>query len=184
MYGEQILGADILTFPLQRLDKRRPRRMRNALALEPLLGPRLWNADVTSHLRDGFPAVEDLGNAFHKRTMHGDGLSRQAVATLPATKSASQPTISRMGRARTPVQFNKELALRLRSARIAAGYDAMPPFAKALGIEPERYKKWESGRTPFQHEYLADICALTGKDANYFYGIKVVEQQSKRTGTS
>jgi hypothetical protein len=86
-----------------------------------------------------------------------------------------------VGRAKTPVQFNKELALRLRSARVAAGYDSMGPFAKALGIELERYKKWESGRTPFQHEYMTGICALTGKDANYFYGIRTAaEQPAKR----
>lgn len=88
-----------------------------------------------------------------------------------------------MGRAKTPVQFNKELALRLKSARVAAEYFSQPPFAKALGIELERYKKWESGRTPFQHEYLPKICELTGKDANYFYGLSAKEQAAKRTGT-
>lgn len=87
-----------------------------------------------------------------------------------------------MGRARTPIQFNKELALRLKSARIAAGYGSMPPFAKALGIELERYKKWESGRTPFQHEFLPEICELTGKDANFFYAIEAIALPVKRTG--
>lgn len=73
--------------------------------------------------------------------------------------------------------------MRLKAARIAAQYDTQAPFAKALGIEPERYKKWESGRTPFQHEYLERICELTGKDANYFYGIKpAAEHRLRPTG--
>jgi transcriptional regulator with XRE-family HTH domain len=90
-----------------------------------------------------------------------------------------------MGRAKTPVQFNKALAARLRAARIAAGYDTQAPFAKELGIELERYKKWESGRTPIQHEFLPRVCELTGKDANFFYAIQPVEQTHviRRTGT-
>jgi transcriptional regulator with XRE-family HTH domain len=73
--------------------------------------------------------------------------------------------------------------MRLKAARIAAGYDTQPPFAKALGIELERYKKWESGRTPIQHEYLTQVCDLTGKDPNYFYGVQSREVVAKRTGT-
>jgi len=73
--------------------------------------------------------------------------------------------------------------MRLKAARIAAGYDTQKPFAAALGIELERYKKWESGRTPIQHEYLADVCELTGKDPNYFYGVQAREMAQKRTGT-
>lgn len=184
VHGEQIVSADVLPFALKRSHKRRPRGMRNSFSLQPLLGPRLGNSNIAGHLRDGIPTIENFRDAFHNEVQcAGDGLSRQAVATLPVTVSHGNRTISRMGRAKTPIQFNKELALRLRSARIAAGYDAMPPFAKALGIETERYKKWESGRTPFQHEYLADICDLTGKDANYFYGIQAAEKSGKRTGT-
>jgi len=112
-----------------------------------------------------------------------DGLSRQVAAIVPVTDLQAGQTISGMGRARTPIQFNKELAMRLKAARIAAGYDTQPPFAKALGIELERYKKWESGRTPIQHEYLTQVCELTGKDPNYFYGIQSKELAAKRTGT-
>jgi transcriptional regulator with XRE-family HTH domain len=73
--------------------------------------------------------------------------------------------------------------MRLKAARIAAGFDSQPPFAKALGIELERYKKWESGRTPIQHEFIPAACELTGKDANYFYGVPAREQVVRRTGT-
>lgn len=91
-----------------------------------------------------------------------------------------------MGRAKTPVQFNKQLAERLKAARIAAGYDTKEPFAKALGVELERYKKWESGRTPIQHEFIPRACELTGKDANYFYAVRAAEpvQILRRTGTA
>lgn len=183
VHGQQLVSADVLAFPLKRGHQRRPRGMRNASALKPLLRPGLRNADVAGHLRDGVPAIEKLGDCFHNRAHYdGDGLSRQAVATLPVTGGGVKPTISRMGRARTPIQFNKELALRLKSARIAAGYGTMAPFAKALGIELERYKKWESGRTPFQHEFLPLICDLTGKDANFFYAIEAIALPVKRTG--
>jgi hypothetical protein len=183
MHGEQLVCADVLAFAPKSRHKRRPRCMRDALALKPLLGSRLRNSNVARHLRDGVPAIENFRDAFHNKVeCDGDGLSRQAVATLPVTDSGPHPTISRMGRARTPIQFNKELALRLKSARIAAGYNSQPPFAKALGIEVERYKKWESGRTPFQHEFLPEICRLTGKDANFFYAVEPIALPVKRVG--
>lgn len=183
MHGEQIVSAQLYVFLPKRSHERRPRGMRNAPALKPLLRPGFRNANVGGHLRDGVPTIEKLGDCFHNRAHYdGDGLSRQAVATLPVTGGGVKPTISRMGRARTPIQFNKELALRLKSARIAAGYGTMAPFAKALGIELERYKKWESGRTPFQHEFLPLICDLTGKDANFFYAIEAIALPVKRTG--
>lgn len=182
VHGEHLVGADVLPFPAKRRNHRRPRGMRDSLALKPLLGSSFGNADVVGHLRDGVPAIENFRDAFHnKAECAGDGLSRQAVTTLPVTESGPDPTIRRMGRARTPVQFNKELALRLKSARIAAGYDTQPPFAKALGIEVERYKKWESGRTPFQHEFLPEICRLTGKDANFFYAVEAIALPARRT---
>jgi hypothetical protein len=183
MHGEQFVSADVLPFRSQRRNQRRPRCMRDSLALKPLLGSGFGNADVVGHLRDGRPAAEHFRDAFHNKAHYdGDGLSRQAVATIPVLDSGHHSTIRRMGRARTPIQFNKELALRLKSARIAAGYDTQPPFAKALGIEVERYKKWESGRTPFQHEFLPEICRLTGKDANFFYAVEAIALPARRAG--
>lgn len=85
-----------------------------------------------------------------------------------------------MGRARSPVQFNKDIAARLKAARIAAGYENAREFATLLGVEYERYKKWESGRTPIQHEYIPRACELTGKDANYFYGIRTATAEKER----
>ena len=89
-----------------------------------------------------------------------------------------------MGRARSPIQFNKNFAELLRAARIAAGYRRAEDFARDLGVAYERYKKWESGRTPIQHEYIPLACELTGKDANYFYGMapNPAEQRQRQAG--
>jgi transcriptional regulator with XRE-family HTH domain len=85
-----------------------------------------------------------------------------------------------MGRARSPMQFNKDLANRLKAARIAAGHENAREFAELMGVAYERYKKWESGRTPIQHEYIPRACELTGKDANFFFGMKPASAESDR----
>jgi hypothetical protein len=180
VHDQQIVGANILPFPGRGRNDRRPIRGRNPTALPPLADDPMTNTQVVSHLRDGGPATEHVSE-FHARHNAGDELSRQVVPIVPVTRRGAAGTIRHMGRNPTPVQFNKAFAARLRAARIGAGYDTQPPFAKALGIEIERYKKWESGRTPIQHEYLGLVCELTGKDANFFYGL--AHEQQKRSGT-
>jgi hypothetical protein len=182
VHHEQIVGSNILPFTRSRRNHRRPVRGWDAPALPPFADNPMTDPNVISHFRDGGPAAEHVVE-FHDVTIAGDGLSRQAVATVPVTDCTPARTIRRVGRARSPVKFNKDLAMRLKAARVGAGYDTQAPFAKALGIELERYKKWESGRTPIAHEYLAAACELTGKDANYFYGVPAVEQLMRRTGT-
>jgi hypothetical protein len=178
VHDEQIVRTNILPFPSRGRDDRRPVSGRNLPALPPFTDDPMTYTQVVSHLRDGGPATEHVSE-FHTPHNAGDGLSRQAAPIVPVTEIRPAGTIRRMGRNPTPVQFNKAFAARLRAARIAAGYDTQPPFAKALGIELERYKKWESGRTPIQHEFLAGVCELTGKDANFFYGL-TLEQTQKR----
>lgn len=185
MHSEQLVCGDLLAFPGKgRLDGG-PMTVRNPLALAPLACSPHGHPDLAGHLRDGSPAFEQLSKGFHTALIAGDGLSRQAAPIVPVTRNEAHRTIASMGRAKTPVQFNKELAMRLKAARIAAGYDTQAPFAKALGVELERYKKWESGRTPIQHEFVPRACELTGKDANYFYGVQAAEQVQiiRRTGT-
>lgn len=77
-----------------------------------------------------------------------------------------------MGKAPTPATFKNAFALRLRSARIVAGYKTQLDFAKALGVDCERYKKWESGRTPMPHGYVKPACELLTIDANYLFDIE------------
>ena len=179
VHDQEVVGGKLLAFPPRGGNEVGPVLLRDSAALAPLLDPLGTGSDITGHLGDGVPPVENFDD-LHAPLIPRDQLSRNGLAIVPVTESGAPRTISRMGRARTPVKFNKDLALRLKSARVAAGYQTMPPFAKALGIETARYKKWESGRTPFQHEYLASICELTGKDANYFYDIQAKEL--RRTG--
>lgn len=88
---------------------------------------------------------------------------------------------SHMGRARSPIQFNKDIAARTKAARIAAGYGDARAFAeKYLGVTYERYKKWESGRTPIQHEYIPRFYELTGKDANFLFDTHPVTAEERR----
>jgi hypothetical protein len=191
VHGEEIVSENVLAFPLGGRDQRRPVLVRDVPAALPLDHTPMTDTDRSRHFGEGLPASEEVlerskiggGSGFHNPLIEGDGLSRQAVSIVPVTRLRRVGTISHMGRARTPVQFNKELALRLKSARVAAGYGTQGPFAKALGIELERYKKWESGRTPIQHEFIPAACELTGKDANYFYGVPARELVVKRTGS-
>lgn len=77
-----------------------------------------------------------------------------------------------MGRGTTPVRFRAEMAKRLRSARVVAGYATQKQAADALRIGLDRYEKWESGRTPIPAQYIGAICGLYGVDANYLYNIE------------
>lgn len=133
--------------------------------------------DGLGHLRDGVPQLEKLFEGGHAPHSAGDYLSRQPGAINPVTKQALKGTISpRMGRGSTPTSVKKAIAQRLRAARIAHGrFPTQAPFAKALNIEVERYKKWESGRTPIPPEFIGPICDLLGQDANYLFDVRPKE---------
>lgn len=98
---------------------------------------------------------------------------------IPMTAAAPRPTISPMGRATTPVKFRAEMAKRLMSARIVAGYETKKQAADALRIGLDRYEKWESGRTPVPAQYVAAICDLFNVDANYLFGVAPAESARK-----
>jgi hypothetical protein len=78
-----------------------------------------------------------------------------------------------MGRSTTPVKFRAEMAKRLMSARVVAGYNTKKEAADALQIGLDRYEKWESGRTPVPAQYVGPICELFRIDANYLFGVQV-----------
>lgn len=183
MHGKQFGSADVLAFPLERLDERGPCRRRDALALTPLDDRPMTLTNVRRHLSDGVPAVEKLFEGFHPGDSSRYKLSRKERAGFPVHGEGVSADNSRMGRARSPVQFNKEIAARLKAARISAGYENVSKFADLLGVGYERYKKWEGGRTPIQHEYIPRACELTGKDANYFYGIRIGVESERRVAT-
>jgi DNA-binding XRE family transcriptional regulator len=129
-------------------------------------------ANGSSHIREGRPARKEIIEGLHGSNDAGDGLSRQVKPMIPVTKGRRTRTISPMGRGTTPAKFKNELADRLRSARIVAGYETQKEFAAALSIQEERYKKWESGRTPIPHTYVPLVCELLNIDANYLFGVR------------
>jgi DNA-binding XRE family transcriptional regulator len=77
-----------------------------------------------------------------------------------------------MGRGATPVRFRSEMADRLKSARIMARYGTQLEAAQALGVQLDRYRKWESGRTPVPAQYVPTVCATFHIDANYLFDIQ------------
>lgn len=180
VHGKQIGSADVLAFPFDRLNDPRPRVHRDALALLPLGNNPMTLANVGRHVGDGVPASEQLFKGFHASDSSRYKLSRPLGAGFPVHRDGVSADNSHMGRARSPVQFNKEIAARLKAARISAGYENVSRFADLLGVGYERYKKWEGGRTPIQHEYIPRACELTGKDANYFYGIRTEAISERR----
>jgi hypothetical protein len=145
--------------------------MGNSATLLPFADSPMTLANISSHIRDGFPASENVGKGLHVPNSAGDELSRQVDSMIPVTKTRPNRTISPMGRGTTPTRFKNEFADRLRAARIAAGYQTQMEFAQALGVPIERYKKWETGRTPMPHQYIPEACELLDKDANYFFRV-------------
>lgn len=181
MHRQKIISAQLFPFPLCGRDNSIPVLGRNAAPLFPLQSPPMTDTDISRKLGDGRPKIEQFSKG-HGELIARDELSLQHGLIFPTTKYRTPRTISPMGRNPTPIQFNRGLARRLKSARIAAGYENLKEFAELLGVHWERYKKWESGRTPIQHEFIPRACELTGKDANYFFQIEAREQKLKQTG--
>lgn len=87
-----------------------------------------------------------------------------------------------MGRGVTPVKFRAEMARRLSSARVVAGFVTKREAADALGVRLDRYEKWETGRTPVPAQYVGPVCALFHIDANYLFGVTPAQAQRKAAG--
>lgn len=177
MHQEQLLSTQLLPFRFGGGDHGGPIIRGDASALLPLLDTPMSLTDGLGHLRDGIPQLEKLSKGSHALDSDGDYLSRQDGAINPVTIQQLKGTICpRMGRGTTPSSVKKAIAQRLRAARIAhGGYPTQAPFAKALNIEVERYKKWESGRTPIPPEFIGPICEILGQDANYLFDVRPKE---------
>lgn len=173
VHSQKIVGGKLLAFKARRADNGIPRGLRDTFPLLPFLDSPLMLTDTLGHLLDRVPNLEDVGKGFHVPLIARDELSRQASTIVPVTGQPHAGTMCPMGRNKTPARMKSELAKNLKAARIAAGYKTQKDFADALGIEVERYKKWESGRTPIQHQYIPRACDLLNTDPNYlYYGIK------------
>lgn len=173
MNGQQGISGHVLPFSPKGDEKHGPGIGGDTTPVLPLLDSPSAFAEVSSHVSDSVPARKYVENGLHAPDSVGDGLSRQVGTMNSVTDFVDKRTMCpRMGRGTTPTNVKKMIAERLRAARIAAEYPTQAEFAKVLGVEVERYKKWESGRTPIPHEFVALACDLLGKDANYLYGIQ------------
>jgi hypothetical protein len=181
VHRQKRVGCQVLPFRLRSTDHIRPVIAGDSSALPPLLDRLMLLPNISSEIVDGRPPGEHVFQAkgLHVPDSAGDNYSRQADSMIPVTKSSSIRTISPMGRGTTPTRFKNEFAERLKAARIAAGYQTQQEFALALGVPLERYKKWETGRTPMPHQYIPDACELLDKDANYFF--KVAARVMRKT---
>lgn len=173
VHRKQSVAGQLLAFTSKRLNQRRPGTGRDASALPPFLDRVLSPAHIGSHLRERGPTVKDIVKRAHATQYASDGLSGQGPPMIPMTATAPPPTISPMGRATTPVRFRAEMAKRLTSARVVAGYATKKQAADALQIGLDRYEKWESGRTPVPAQYVGPICELFNVDANYLFGVSI-----------
>lgn len=172
MHCKEPIACQLLAFPSKRMDQRRPRVRRNATALLPLFDSIPAPADISGHRGERLPGAKHIVNRSHARDSAPDELSGQGPLMNPMTVLAPIRTMCPMGRGTTPVRFRAEMAKRLRSARVVAGYATQKQAADALRIGLDRYEKWESGRTPIPAQYIGAICGLYGVDANYLYNIE------------
>lgn len=171
MHRQKSVACQILAFPLKRANQRRPGIRRDALALFPFLDGISGPANIGRHGRECVPLLKDVINRSHASQHAPDELSGQGPLMIPMTAHAPIRTISPMGRTTTPVKLRAEMAKRLMSARIVAGFDTKKQAADALHIGLDRYEKWESGRTPVPAQYVGPICELFNIDANYLFGV-------------
>lgn len=182
MHREQLITGQLLAFPLKGLNQRPPSIGRDTSALPPLLDCVAGPADVSSHRGERFPLVENIVNRSHAVEYASDGLSVQGPTMIPMTVSTHVPTISPMGRGTTPARFRAEMAKRLSSARIVAGFATKKRAAEALGVGLDRYEKWETGRTPIPAQYVGPVCDLYSIDANYLFGIPSKAAAARKAG--
>lgn len=173
MHSKKLISGKPPALLLDRGNDILPSGVRYASPVLPFLASPMTDPNIGGHFRDGVPALKDVVYGFHLPQYVGDELSRQARRIIPVTTLPVERTICPMGRGSVPSKFKSVFAARLRAGRIAAGYESQQQFAAALGVQWERYKKWESGRTPMPHQYIPIACELMDKDANYLFGVHV-----------
>lgn len=172
MHRKKVVSSQPLTFPLHRCNHGGPCIDRDALPLPPLTDAPMAFTKISGHLWEGVPAAEHIVEGLHIPDNASDELSGQGRSMFPMTRRSASRTIRPMGRGTTPVRFREGLAERLRSARVMAGYETQLQAAQALGIGLDRYRKWESSRTPIPAQYIPAVCDLFGIDANYLFSVQ------------
>ena len=56
---------------------------------------------------------------------------------------------------------------RLRASRLVAGYEDAADFARDLGLDNARYRRYERGEVMPPPEVLEDICKLTARSLDF-----------------
>lgn len=169
---KQSISGQLLPFPSGRVDHRRPSVLGDSPPLLPLADRPMTFTNVIGHLGDGVPDLKDIRQSIHNLDSVSDNSSGQVRAINPMTGRKSARTIRPMGRGTTPARFRAELAEKLRAARIVAKYETQLQAAQALGVGLDRYRKWESGRTPIPAQYVPAVCELFNIDANYLFSVE------------
>src|SRR5690606_11755189 len=140
-----------------------PRVLGNAFSLMPLGDSPDALADVGGHAGDRVPKGKKLLECHDAAQNTLDSLSRQGRTTRPVTPLHEKRTMCPdMGaRATTPKEFKEAFARRLRAAR-ELKYEQASDFAADLGIPPNTYSKYESGRSLMPHHLIPRACELLG----------------------
>ncbi len=73
----------------------------------------------------------------------------------------------RMANSREADRLTKDFGKRLRACRIAAGYESAAAFSSDLGVQEERYRKYERGQSVPPLDVLQQACAMLDKSADF-----------------
>lgn len=73
----------------------------------------------------------------------------------------------------------RQFGRRLRAARLTTGYEEAADFAKDLGIEPARYRRYERGEAMPPLDILQGIARATGRNLHWL----LTGSQEDRTGS-
>ncbi len=180
VHDKQVVSAQLLTFPGNRIHNWIPVVRRNPSTLLPLLGTPGADANFRSHLDGGFPAAEHLVERLHGTVIRLDNMSSQGETACPVTVRLPDRTMCPMGKASTPAQFKKDFCKRLAAARLVKGL-SQPEFALKLGLLPNTYSKYEK-RSLLPHHLIpraVDILEVT--ERFLFTGEPFEHRQVQRT---
>jgi DNA-binding XRE family transcriptional regulator len=178
VHRKKIVSAQLFAFPLQRSKHWRPCIARYAPALLPFANVPLMHANISGHLGDRLPAIEDIGKVLHRDKHTRDGLSRQALPNGSVTHGPARGTMCPMGRGTSPAQFKRDFCEKLAAARKLHGY-SQSEFAGLMGMTRDRYAKYET-RTPLPHHLVPIACDILEIDPGVLYGIR--KQEVRKAG--
>jgi transcriptional regulator with XRE-family HTH domain len=65
--------------------------------------------------------------------------------------------------------FREGVGKRLRTLRLARGFDTIRAFAQDLNVEEDRYDAWEKGKALIPPQVAADLRARFGVTSDWLY---------------